>query len=472
MRVFTGDDQTAFAEFSGDYNPLHMDEVSSRRTLFGGCVVHGIHMLLWALDEWAASQDEFDIVSLKAAFKSGLLLGNPVELRYNTKEKYQSTLELYAGEKIFASIKMVWRPKLSNASPSIKLKPLEKKQECRPLSAQDLMKGQEGHLELCFDETKCRQLFPRLTEKLAHYQIAELTASTKLVGMECPGLYSIFSKLNIRFDDAYPPSSSFFYKLINFDERFSLISMEVTGPLMSASIEAFLRPSEGHQKSYDEILALANTNEFQNQKALVIGASRGLGEVTAKLLAAAGASVLMTFHQGQEDAERLREEIRSGGGCAETLSFNILDPEKTPQEIIRAFSPTHVYYFATPFIESNSGAFSEKLFEKFNRYYVDGFIRSVDFLLRAVPGLKMIFYPSSIFIENPPQALKEYAASKAAGEAACSLIEKAKGICVYRPRLAKMATDQTVSLQAETPPDAAKLLLEQLRHFNKRTMRH
>jgi hypothetical protein len=49
-RTFTLQDQIAFAKFSGDYNPLHIDPVAARRLMFGAPVVHGIHSLLWALE--------------------------------------------------------------------------------------------------------------------------------------------------------------------------------------------------------------------------------------------------------------------------------------------------------------------------------------------------------------------------------------------------------------------------------------
>ncbi|MEI6337778.1 MAG: MaoC family dehydratase, partial [Verrucomicrobiota bacterium] len=51
-RIFTLKDQIAFAELSGDNNPLHIDPVLARRSLFGQSVVHGVHTLMWALDQW------------------------------------------------------------------------------------------------------------------------------------------------------------------------------------------------------------------------------------------------------------------------------------------------------------------------------------------------------------------------------------------------------------------------------------
>ena len=48
-RCFTLDDQVRFSQFSGDRNPIHIDQIQARKTHAGECVVHGIHVFLWAL---------------------------------------------------------------------------------------------------------------------------------------------------------------------------------------------------------------------------------------------------------------------------------------------------------------------------------------------------------------------------------------------------------------------------------------
>jgi hypothetical protein len=78
------------------------------------------------------------------------------------------------------------------------------------------------------------------------------------------------------------------------------------------------------------------------------------------------------------------------------------------------------------------------------------------------------FYPSSVFIDEPSAALAEYAVAKAAGEALCAVIEKTKkGISISRPRLSKMATDQTVSLTDNDRLDPAPIMLKELRAFGR-----
>lgn len=36
------DDVTSFAEVSGDHNPVHLDPIYASKTIFGGCITHGM----------------------------------------------------------------------------------------------------------------------------------------------------------------------------------------------------------------------------------------------------------------------------------------------------------------------------------------------------------------------------------------------------------------------------------------------
>ena len=41
-RFISNDDVLKFAELSGDYNPLHVDESYAKKTMFNGSIVHGM----------------------------------------------------------------------------------------------------------------------------------------------------------------------------------------------------------------------------------------------------------------------------------------------------------------------------------------------------------------------------------------------------------------------------------------------
>jgi 3-hydroxybutyryl-CoA dehydratase len=42
QRFVAAGDVTAFADVSGDKNPLHLDPVYAAKTIFGGCITHGM----------------------------------------------------------------------------------------------------------------------------------------------------------------------------------------------------------------------------------------------------------------------------------------------------------------------------------------------------------------------------------------------------------------------------------------------
>ena len=62
---------------------------------------------------------------------------------------------------------------------------------------------------------------------------------------------------------------------------------------------------------------------LQGKRALVTGASRGIGRATASALADAGAHVLVHYGRSAQDAESLVADIRSKGGRAEAIRADL-----------------------------------------------------------------------------------------------------------------------------------------------------
>ena len=77
---FSPTDQSAFAKLSGDYNPIHIDEVAARRLLFGAPVVHGVHALLWCLDAifQDRGEEKLELLEVKAIFLKPITVGEEV----------------------------------------------------------------------------------------------------------------------------------------------------------------------------------------------------------------------------------------------------------------------------------------------------------------------------------------------------------------------------------------------------------
>jgi nucleoside-diphosphate-sugar epimerase len=207
---------------------------------------------------------------------------------------------------------------------------------------------------------------------------------------------------------------------------------------------------------------LIRDGEFAGQRALVVGGSRGLGEVAAKLLAAGGAQVQVTYRMGKSDAKKIADEIIAGGGQAGIQELDVLQPQNDWSGLV---APTHLYYFASPLISgSDKTGFSSALFGSFCNYYVNGFARLVESLQKL--GLRNVFYPSTVFIDELPENFFEYAMAKNAGEKLCQAFSKKfPEMNFFCPRLPKMATDQTVSFHAVQSQDPAPIILSALRKF-------
>jgi NAD(P)-dependent dehydrogenase (short-subunit alcohol dehydrogenase family) len=190
---------------------------------------------------------------------------------------------------------------------------------------------------------------------------------------------------------------------------------------------------------------------FRGSTSLIVGGSRGLGELTAKLVAAGGGKVLISYSVGRNDAESVAAEIASGGGECACLEYNVRLPAAQQLEAL-AVAPTHLYYFATPVImRRQAESYSPQRLREFLDFYVDGFWDLIRFLHGRNRELS-VFYPSTVYVAERPRGMTEYAMAKSAGELLCATLnETLAPLRIHVSRLPRMATDQTASnLPAET----------------------
>jgi len=198
VRRFSSDDQQAFAEVSGDFNPMHMDPIAARRTSAGGCVVHGVQSMLWALEELADSLELEQLRSLDADFGQFLYVGERVELSFDWQSQTVARIELRAdGTRVSQYLLKFGSLARGDDPPSQVGAQIEYGADVRsplPLSWEEVSAA-SGSVHYFSSADAVRHHYPRLAAKIGVERVAGILAFTRLVGMACPGLHSIFHRI-------------------------------------------------------------------------------------------------------------------------------------------------------------------------------------------------------------------------------------------------------------------------------------
>src|SRR5262249_47998564 len=81
--------------------------------------------------------------------------------------------------------------------------------------------------------------FPKASQWIGGERVRALAGLSTLVGMECPGLHSIFLGFSVAFGSSGPEALS--YSLASLDDRFRRLKMTVQGPGLQGTVDAALR---------------------------------------------------------------------------------------------------------------------------------------------------------------------------------------------------------------------------------------
>lgn len=79
--------------------------------------------------------------------------------------------------------------------------------------------------------------------------------------------------------------------------------------------------------------------------ALITGGSRGIGRACSELLAAAGAHVIVNYRSGADAAAETVAAIEAAGGKAESLQFDVADPDAVDEafrEAVKRLGGLHI----------------------------------------------------------------------------------------------------------------------------------
>lgn len=465
-KTFSPQDQRDFAAASRDCNPMHVDALAARRLLSGRQVVHGIHTLIHALN-LAPRRGSGARLHIRCSFANPVNVGDRVA--FSQIDDANGDVKLVAAVDGLTCTEIVVAPLPADGTDEPTPRVLDPGLPTRRIgeiaAALDETPGSQVGvaIELEAWSDSLADMFPHAAALLGAETLSSVAQLSYFVGMVCPGLHSVFSSL--QFTTTGATGNGLRFEVRKYDPRFRLFTVAFDGAVRG-ELRAFLRPPPQSQPSAREVAARLDGLEFKGKRSLVIGGSRGLGETTAKLIAAGGGDVVITFAVGRSDAEAVAADINaSGRGRCEVAQLD-MSAEFQGLPGIDAAGLDAVYFFSTPRIYAKRNElFDRAAFDGFVGFYLQRFYELCRWLERSERDTPLkVYLPSTVFIADRPKGMTEYAMAKAAAEVlADDLNRSLRNVTVVHTRLPRLATDQTASILKVSVASNLDAMLEVVR---------
>jgi len=450
----------AFAALTGDRSALHVSEAFARRSAYRRPVVHGMLPIAFlALAERLRVEGQRCIpVALTGRFAAPVFAGDSLVLScepgggreggpvvsfdYVVRNNAAGTIVTQgtvtvAHERATAAI----RPAARGARACMVTGPLE----TRDARLEDIGKGQTDEFRFKISAEALRDFAALLGEGagVPGLDAAELGARFCLpnllsillistsVGVCRPGTLATFLEFSaecaseIELDAVYLLQAK--VTQVSRATRIVKKSIEVTKPDRDGAVPirgtAVALVGEPWRKmpAVRELKSTALDPGLRGKVVLITGASRGIGETTAKLFALRGAKVVVNYHRGAEDAAKIVDEIRAEGGEAMAIAANVADAEAVAamvEAVLAKYGAIHVLvnnaardYRPLPFL----GLAWDEVQKDLDVIAKGAFLCCQQVIPRMIEqGGGKIVNISSVAVENPPPGQAKYVMAKSA----------------------------------------------------------
>jgi NAD(P)-dependent dehydrogenase (short-subunit alcohol dehydrogenase family) len=299
-----------------------------------------------------------------------------------------------------------------------------------------------------------------------------LALCSYLVGMEVPGLKSLFTRASLQFAGPLDDSSTLVYRArtARFDPQFRMLETHVEAATPAGRVVAVgtLRSYVRFGHAAVDPSALATrlspaTATLAGQVALVLGGTRGLGADLVTALAAAGCRVYASFHRDRSAAIDLERRLGTLHPRVELLQGDAGDAEwcRSALERIRHEGGRLDLLILNACAPPVALRLTPATAERSERYVAES-LRLVQAPLAAcLPAIQesggAIVHISSAFVEEPPAGFGPYVAVKQAGEgflrAAARESAAFDALIVRPPRLQTTWNDTPTGVLGAIPAD-------------------
>lgn len=248
------------------------------------------------------------------------------------------------------------------------------------------------------------------------------------VGLCIPGQQATFIDFSISFSDNLKLGWKYRLKgRVDFKSESTRTLVEnieiVSSECICAAGKAKVQVQEESRKmpSVNELKEKHLDLQLKGQVVLITGASRGIGETTAKLLALHGAKVIINYFKGEQDSEKIVKEIKSRGCEVLALQADVSDRDQVKEMVAAAIE----HYGRIDILVNN--AVRDSLPADFMDLTWDDFQKDINTNLKGafnccqevVPVMiknkaGKIINIITVYVDNPPPKQAKYVVSKSA----------------------------------------------------------
>lgn len=456
LRVTTGM-VSKFSELTGDASPLHVESEFARRSMYRGEVVHGMLTVAFigALDMLDAANRNCRLTALDARFTSPVYAGDTFALTgvvASVDLPTSSATVDYTVENARTRVVVCKGTAVVNYSAGRYIEKNAALPAGQPLSLPDeplepmdvrfeqITKGDEDSILFSIKDGSIAALKSVLSEGVEGAfdgqspstgflsdLLCVLLFSTS-VGMRIPGRRATFLEFTasvrreIRLNTTYKLNG-----LVSHVSRAGRIIKktisitEADTSLLDGKVAVVVNPDHAKMPDMRQLKDDAMELGIKDKVVIVTGASRGIGETTARLFALHGAKVVVNYFRGATDAKRIADDITANHGEAVAIRADVSDAEQVREMIrktVEQFSRVDILvnnavrdFKPTPFLKLDWDDVQKDIDVTLKGAF--NCCKEVIPLMLSSGGGKIINI-STVAVETPPANQAKYVCSKSA----------------------------------------------------------